>query len=165
MSMDFPELRTPAEAAAILEKFQFTKAKAEKPGDAASGRKLAENSCFICHQVNGAGMAIGPDLSGAGAMGINALLRNILQPNEQLESGYYRHDITLKDGTGASGFLSSEDKKRIVLRQIGTDDRVIPRDQIDSHKVSKRSLMPEGLISGFTDQQVADLFAYLMSLK
>jgi putative membrane-bound dehydrogenase-like protein len=165
MSMDFPELRTPAESAAIMEKFHLTKAKAEKPGEAARGRKLAETSCLICHQVNGAGMAIGPDLSGAGAMGIDGLLRNILQPNEQLESGYYRHDITLKDGTLASGFLSSENQARIVLRQIGTDDRVIPREQIDSHKVSKRSLMPEGLISGFTDQQVADLFAYLLSLK
>ena len=165
MTTDFPELRTPAEAAAILEKFHLTKAKAEKPGDPANGRKLAETTCFICHQVNGVGMAIGPNLSGAGAMGIDSLLRNILQPNEQLESGYYRHDITLKDGTLASGFLSSENEKQIILRQIGTDDRVIPREQIDTHNVSKRSLMPEGLIGGFTDQQVADLFAYLMSLK
>jgi len=165
LTTDFPEQRTPAEASAIAEKFRVTMAKAEKPGVAANGKKLAETSCLICHQVNGAGMAIGPDLSGAGAMGMEGLLRNILQPNDQLESGYYRHDITLKDGTLASGFLSSEDKNRVVLRQIGTDDRVIPRNQIDSHKISKRSLMPEGLIGGFTDQQVADLFAYLMSLK
>ncbi len=165
MTMDFPELRTPAQAAAIAEKFRLTKAKAEKPGDPASGRILAETSCFICHQVNGAGMAIGPDLSGAGAMGIEALLRNILQPNEQLESGYYRHDITLKDGTLASGFLASEDKKQIVLRQIGTDPKVIARKDIASHTVSKRSLMPEGLIEGFSEKQVADLFSYLNTLK
>jgi putative heme-binding domain-containing protein len=115
--------------------------------------------------VNGAGIAIGPNLSGAGAMGVEGLLRNILQPNDKLESGYYRHDITLKNGTLASGFLSSEDQNRVVLRQIGADDRAIPRDQIESHKISKRSLMPEGLIDGYTDRQVADLFAYLMSLK
>lgn len=165
MTSDFPALRTPAEAAAIADKFQVTMVKAEKHGDAASGKKLMETSCLICHQVNGAGMAIGPDLSGAGAMGIEGLLRNILQPNDQLESGYYRHDITLKDGTLASGFLSSEDKNRIVLRQIGTDDRAILRSQIEAHKISKRSLMPEGLINGYSDQQVADLFAYLMLLK
>lgn len=165
MTSDFPELCTPSQAAAISENFNVTRAKATKSGDAASGKKLMETSCLICHQVNGAGMAIGPDLSGAGAMGVDGLLRNILQPNLQLESGYYRHDITLKDGTLASGFLSSEDKNKVVLRQIGTDDRVIPRNQIDAHKISKRSLMPEGLIDGFTDKQVADLFAYLMSLK
>ena len=80
---------------------------------------------MICHQVNGAGQAIGPDLSGAGAMGIDALLHNILMPNEQLESGYYRHDVTLKDGTFAGGFLASENKNQLVLRQIGADDRGI----------------------------------------
>ncbi len=165
MTTDFPELRTPAEAAAIAQKFSVTKAKAEKPGDIISGKRLMETSCLICHQVNGVGIAIGPNLSGAGAMGVEGLLRNILQPNDKLESGYYRHDITLKDGTLASGFLSSEDQNRVVLRQIGADDRAIPRDQIESHKISKRSLMPEGLIDGYTDRQVADLFAYLMSLK
>lgn len=165
MAADFPELRTPAETEAIAAKFTATKAKAETPGDPANGRKLTESSCLICHQINGTGQKIGPDLSGAGAMGIDGLLRNILTPNEQMESGYYRHDVTLKDGTLASGFLSSENKQTLVLRQIGADERAIARDQIVSHKISKRSLMPEGLIDGFTDQQVADLFAYLMSLK
>ncbi len=65
----------------------------------------------------------------------------------------------------ASGFLSSEDPTHVVLRQIGTSDRVIPREQIGSHKISKRTLMAEGLINSFNDQQVADLFAYLLSLK
>jgi putative heme-binding domain-containing protein len=162
---DFPELVTPAQRDEAQKKFLRFRALAEKPGDIAKGRALGESTCLICHQVNGEGMAIGPDLSGAGAMGIDSLLRNILTPNEQLESGYYRHDVSLRDGTLVSGFLSSQDETHIVLRQIGTDERVIPRAQIASHKVAKRSLMPEGLIDGFTDQQVADLFTYLMSLK
>ena len=98
-------------------------------------------------------------------MGMDALLHNILLPNEQLESGYYRHDVTLKDGSLVSGFLTSENKRQLVLRQIGVGDRVIPKRRIASHKISKRSLMPEGLIDGFTDQQISDLFAYLMTLK
>lgn len=92
-------------------------------------------------------------------------MHNILLPNEQLESGYYRHGVTLKDDTFVSGFLASENKNQLVLRQIGSDGRVIPRGQIASHEVSMRTLMPEGLIDRFTDQQVADLFAYLMTLK
>jgi len=89
----------------------------------------------------------------------------VLTPNAQLESGYYRHDITLKDGGLASGFLASETPKLIVLRQIGADERAIPVEQVKEHTVSKRSLMPEGLIDGFGEKQVADLFAYLMTLK
>jgi hypothetical protein len=34
-----------------------------------------------------------------------------------------------------------------------------------SHQVSKRSLMPEGLIDGYSGQQVSDLFACLLSVK
>ena len=52
-----------------------------------------------------------------------------------------------------------------MLKQIGADERAIPKDQVKEHVVSKRSLMPEGLIDGFSEKQVADLFAYLMTLK
>jgi putative heme-binding domain-containing protein len=138
---------------------------ATKPGDAAAGKALFQASCMICHQVRGEGIAIGPELGGAGAMGVESLLRNILTPNAQLESGYYRHDITLKDGTLASGFLASEKGGTLVLKQIGADARAIPKDQVKEHTVSKRSLMPEGLIDGFTEKQVADLFGYMMTLK
>jgi len=162
---DFPELVTPAEAKALAEKFGKFRAMATKPGDPAAGKALFQASCMICHQVRGEGIAMGPELGGAGAMGVESLLRNILTPNAQLESGYYRHDITLKDGTLASGFLASDQGGTLVLKQIGADERAIPKDQVKEHVVSKRSLMPEGLIDGFTEKQVADLFAYMMTLK
>ena len=108
---------------------------------------------------------MGPDLGGAGAMGAESLLRNILTPNAQLESGYYRHDIALKDGTFLSGFLASADGRTLLLRQIGADERAIPADQVKEHTISKRSLMPEGLLDGSTDVQVSDLFTYLLTLK
>lgn len=98
-------------------------------------------------------------------MGVDGLLRNILYPNDQLESGYYRHDVTLRDGTVVSGFLVSEDPQQIVLRPIGADERVIPRAGLASHLVSRRTLMPEGLIDAYTPAQVADLFTYLLGLK
>ena len=165
LTRDFPELVPVAEAARIAEKFDRFRAMATKPGDPAAGAKIAETTCLICHQVQDKGLAIGPNLSGAGAMGVESLLRNILTPNAQLESGYYRHDIKLNDGSVLSGFLAAESADSLVLRQIGADERVIPRTQVASHETSRRSLMPEGLIDGFTEQQVADLFAYLMALK
>jgi putative heme-binding domain-containing protein len=162
---DFPELMTPEAAKTLAVKFERLRSLAGKPGDAAAGKEVFKNSCMICHQVRGEGIAIGPDLSGAGAMGTESLLRNILTPNAQLESGYYRHDITLKDGSFVSGFLASQSGTTLVLRQIGADERAIPKDQVKDHIVSKRTLMPEGLIDGLSDQQVADFFAYLMTLK
>lgn len=162
---DFPELLTPQEAAELAAKFTRFRELATRPGNAAAGERLFAATCLICHEVRGEGVAIGPDLSGAGAMGVESLLRNILTPNEQLESGYYRHDVTLLDGGFVSGFLASETAEALVLRQIGADERAIPKSQIREHVVSKRSLMPAGLIDGFNEQQVADLFAYLEKLK
>jgi len=162
---DFPDLMTPAVAKAQAAKFDRLRSLTERPGNAAAGRELFKNTCMICHQVRGEGIALGPDLGGAGAMGTESLLRNILTPNAQLESGYYRHDVTLKDGTFVSGFLASDNGGNLVLRQIGADERAIPKDQVKGHTVSKRTLMPEGLLDGFTDQQVSDLFSYLMTLK
>jgi len=162
---DFPELLTPEETLAVNARFEHFRALAAKPGDAAAGREIFAATCLICHQVQGEGMAIGPDLSGAGAMGVESLLRNILTPNAQLESGYYRHDVALNDGGLVSGFLASENAGSLTIRQIGADDRVIPKSDIRDHTISKRSLMPEGLIDGFSEQQVADLMSYLNLLK
>ena len=164
-TMDFPQLMTPGDARALARKFDRYRTSAQGTGDAVAGKALFQATCLICHQVGGQGVAIGPDLSGAGAMGLESLLRNILTPNAQLESGYYRHDLTLADGSFASGFMASETKDTYILRQIGADERAIPRSAVKSHAVSKRSLMPEGLIDGFSDKQIADLFSYINSLK
>lgn len=165
MSPDFPNLLTTQQRDQNMAKFRRFEALAKKAGDKEKGRALMEASCFMCHQVNGKGMAIGPDLSGAGAMGVESLLRNILTPNEQLESGYYRHDVRLANDTVVSGFLAAETADALTIRRIGADELVIPKKEISTHDISKRSLMPEGLIDGFTDQQVSDLFSYLNTLK
>jgi putative membrane-bound dehydrogenase-like protein len=165
MSPDFPDLLTTQQRDANLAKLRRFEGLAKKPGDLEKGHALAEATCLICHQVNGKGLAIGPDLSGAGAMGVESLLRNILTPNEQLESGYYRHDVRLANESVISGFLAGETTDSIKIRRIGADELVIPKKDIATHDISKRSLMPEGLIDGFTDQQVSDLFTYLNSLK
>lgn len=165
MSPDFPVLLTTQQRDQNLEKFRRFEGLAKKAGDAQKGRALMEATCFMCHQVGGKGLAIGPDLSGAGAMGVESLLRNILTPNDQLESGYYRHDVRLANETVVSGFLAAETADSLTIRRIGADELVIPKKDIMVHDISKRSLMPEGLIDGFTDQQVSDLFAYLNTLK
>lgn len=165
LSDDVPELLSPLEAAELAKKFARFRVLARPEGDAAEGRVLFQALCMACHQVKGEGREIGPDLSGAGATGVESLLRNVLTPNAQLESGYYRHDVTLTDGTVISGFLVAEDARSVTIRQIGADDRVIPRKDIRSHTISRHSLMPQGLIESLPESQVTDLFTYLKSLK
>ena len=52
-------------------------------------------------------------------MGTESLLRNILTPNAQLESGYYLHVAELKNGDTAAGLLVSQDEDSVVMRAMG----------------------------------------------
>lgn len=161
---DAPKLINPVAAKAAKEKFQKFLSLANRNGDAAKGKTLFA-TCMACHKVGKEGGIIGPDLSGAGAMSTEALLHNILTPNAQMESGYYRHDLILKDGSKISGSLVEETKAALSIQPVGTTLQVVPRTQIAEHKVTKSSLMPEGLIDHLSPAQVADLFTYLRTLK
>ena len=162
-TIDTPPLLTEEQAKALDSKFARYSALAPK-GDAANGKALSA-LCMACHQIGSAGGQIGPNLSGAGAMGLEAVLRNILTPNAAMEPGYRIYRVELKNGDLIDAFFVSEDKNATIIRQPGLQDRRLDKKDIRSTKFIRRSLMPEGLLDTLQDQQVADLLAYLMTLK
>lgn len=162
-TIDTPPLLTEEAAKALDAKFAKFTALVPK-GDAANGRALSA-LCMACHQIGNAGGQIGPNLSGAGAMGLEAVLRNILTPNAAMEPGYRIYRVEMKNGDLIDAFFVSEDKDVTIIRQPGLPDRRLNKADIRSTKFIRRSLMPEGLLDALQDQQVADLLAYLMTLK
>ncbi|WP_395752197.1 PVC-type heme-binding CxxCH protein [Prosthecobacter sp.] len=162
-TIDTPPLLTEEQAKALDAKFERFTALAPK-GNAANGKALSA-LCMACHQIGNAGGQIGPNLSGAGAMGLEAVLRNILTPNAAMEPGYRIYRVEMKNGDLIDAFFVSEDKNATVIRQPGLPDRRLDKKEIRSTKFIRRSLMPEGLLDALQDQQVADLLAYLMTLK
>ncbi|MCE9609196.1 MAG: HEAT repeat domain-containing protein [Chthoniobacter sp.] len=161
---DFPPILTPAEATALDAKFAKYRALADQPGDAARG-KTVTLVCQACHTIQGQGGNLAPNLSGAGAMGVEALLRNIITPNAAMENGYRLYRVELNSGDLAEGFLASEEKDAIVLRAPGAQDRRIARADIRAGQYLRRSIMPEGLLDTMTAGQVSDMFTYLKTLK
>ena len=133
-------------------------------GDPQAGKALSA-LCMGCHQIGNAGGQIGPNLSGAGAMGLEAVLRNILTPNAAMEPGYRIFRVEMKNGDLVDGFFVSEDAQAYVIRQPGLPDRRVSKAEVRSTRYIRRSLMPEGLLDPLQDQQAADLLAYLMTLK
>ncbi|OYW29434.1 MAG: hypothetical protein B7Z47_04815, partial [Chthoniobacter sp. 12-60-6] len=162
-TIDTPPLLTEEQAKALDTKFARFTALAPK-GNAANGKVLSA-LCMACHQIGSAGGQIGPNLSGAGAMGLEAVLRNILTPNAAMEPGYRIYRVEMKNGDLIDAFFVSEDKNATIIRQPGLQDRRLDKKDIRSTKFIRRSLMPEGLLDALQDQQVADLLAYLMTLK
>ncbi|HXG48451.1 MAG TPA: LamG-like jellyroll fold domain-containing protein, partial [Methylomirabilota bacterium] len=164
-SQDFPPLLTATEAAALAEKFSKFHALAEKSGDASKGKALFATVCQQCHSVGGQGGQVGPVLNGAGTMGVESLLRNLLTPNAAMEPGYRVFRVELKDGDVLDGIRVSEDKDAIVLRRPNMPDMRIAQKDVRKATFTKSSMMPEGLLDPLAPQDVADLFAYLKTLK
>jgi putative membrane-bound dehydrogenase-like protein len=162
-TIDTPPLLTEEAAKALDAKFAKFTALAPK-GDPQAGKALSA-LCMACHQIGNAGGQIGPNLSGAGAMGLEAVLRNILTPNAAMEPGYRIYRVEMKNGDLIDAFYVSEDKDAVVIRQAGLPDRRLGKTDIRSTRFIRRSLMPEGLLDGLADAQVADLLAYLMTLR
>ncbi|MBB5037385.1 DUF7133 domain-containing protein [Prosthecobacter dejongeii] len=162
-TLDTPPLLTEAQAQKLDAQFTRYTALATQ-GKAPQGQPLAA-LCLACHQIGSTGGQIGPNLSGAGAMGLEAVLRNILTPNAAMEPGYRIFRLEMMNGDLLDAFYVSEDAQAYVVRQPGLPDRRVPKKDVRTTRYIRRSLMPEGLLDALTDQQAADLLAYLMTLK
>jgi putative membrane-bound dehydrogenase-like protein len=113
--------------------------------DLAAGRKVAENTCFVCHKFYGAGYNVGPDLTGVGRSSLNALLANIIDPNQVIGRGYENVEIETDLGQFASGRMIEDTPTRVTLLSAGDNRQTFDREDIASIKVTDISVMPEGL--------------------
>ena len=161
---DVPPLVTKAQYEAFTRKQEHFMELGRKGGNVAQGKALAA-MCQTCHTINGQGGQIGPNLSGAGAMGLEGVVRNIMDPNAAMEAAYRVFRLELISGEVMDGFYLSEDAKAYVIRQPGGEEIRVPKANVRAARYLRRSLMPEGLLDALSDQQVGDLLAYLMTLK
>jgi putative heme-binding domain-containing protein len=138
-------------------------------GDAARGRKLFADlkglACLKCHKVAGEGGEIGPELTTIGTQfGRKDLAESVLWPSRRVREGYLQVIIQTKDGDVLSGVVRSETGDEIVLQDAEGGRHAIRRKNVEKQRWSDLSLMPEGLSSGLSLQDFADLVTYLESL-
>ena len=162
---DYPPLLTPAEAKVLAEKFGKYRALAAQGGDVARGKAVFQAVCLGCHSVAGQGGQVGPVLNGAGASGVETLLRNVLTPNAAMEAGYRAFRVETRDGEVLDGIRVSEDREAIVLRRPNVEDLRVPQADVRKAGFTRTSMMPEGLLDPLPAAQVSDLFAYIKTLK
>ncbi len=117
--------------------------------------------CAACHTLFFKGGKIGPNLTSYQRDDLGTMLVSIVDPNAEIREGFENHLVTTKDGRALSGFLADSDSQGIVLRGLDGTDLSIARSDITEMKPVGRSLMPEGLLAGLSDQDLRDLFAYL----
>ena len=122
--------------------------------------------CASCHKVDGAGNDIGPELSSIGKkFDKTGLLDAIIHPSAAILLGYEPWLINTKDGGSFFGFLVSENKQTIMIKDVAGNKNTIAIDNISSRKKQDKSLMPEPAVAGVSEQQLADVTTFLLERK
>ena len=132
------------------------------PIDLNAGHEVAAKTCLVCHKFHGEGADVGPDLTGVGRSTLDALLHNVIIPNEVVGKGYENVEVETKDGRGVSGRLVEDTNTRIKLLSAGPKEEVVAKSDIAALRVSELSLMPEGL-EQMPDADFRNLIWYILN--
>jgi putative heme-binding domain-containing protein len=136
---------------------------AARPGIPKDGRELFAEHCAKCHTLFGKGGIAGPELTTYPRQDVHNLLLNIVDPNAAIREGYLTSLVTTADGRALAGVIVDQDQQIVVLRGADGKDLPLARKDIDEIRPATVSIMPQGLLKDFSDEQVRDLFAYLRS--
>ena len=132
-------------------------------GNSQKGQTVFKTYCITCHRHGQQGADVGPELTQIHQkFDKNALLDNIVHPNAGIAFGYEPWLVTTKKGQTYYGFLVSDGAESLVVKGIKGQKHTIPTDEVFSRRQYKTSLMPDPTALGMSNQQLADLTAFLL---
>jgi cytochrome c oxidase cbb3-type subunit 3 len=136
-------------------------------GNAARGQTLfaGAGNCATCHAVNGKGPRVAPDLGDIGSLRTAELLhRTLLDPAGMMLPANRPVRAVTRDGKIINGRRLNEDTYTVQL--IDEQERLVSLTKADLREftILKTTPMPS-YKDKFNAQELADLEAYLLSLK
>lgn len=140
---------------------------AQGDGDSAAGERVFFSRlgmCSRCHEHEGRGARVGPDLSTIGkSMTRERLLQSIVDPSREVAPQFTSFTILKHDGTLLTGMHVGDeiDGRMRFLDATGREFHVHP-NEIDRREPSQKSIMPEGVVNNLTAQELRDLLAFLL---
>ena len=129
--------------------------------DVKRGRSVFEQHCLACHRLKNEGHAVGPDLAGIAGKPDEAIVLELLNPNDSIEPRYRSYTVVTTAGRIHIGMLASESATSVTLRRAKNMTDTILRTQIESMTASSVSLMPANLYQQISPSDAADLIGYL----
>lgn len=111
-------------------------------------------------------MVLGPDLNGINTrQDLNYVLKSIVDPDAYIVEGFQQTSLKLKDGRELFGMIQEETDESIKIF-LPTGERVVvqPRE-VTKRSDAKNSGMPASFAYTLSPQDLADLTAWIMTLK
>ncbi len=137
----------------------------ELKGDVDRGRMHFRKTCAACHKLENFGESIGADLNAIRDRGTAAVLLNILDPNREVKPQFLSYVVVLDSGRTLTGMIAAETANSLTLRKADNTTESVLRVNIDELKSTGLSFMPEGIEKQLDPTAMADLLAYLNSIK
>lgn len=133
-----------------------------RSGEVARGAQAFERLCAVCHAAGPQGRPVGPDLAGVSNRSKQELLEAIVAPSAAVSPEYTSYLVVTTEGAIHDGLIVVETPGSLTLRRA-TGDETVLRSRIAEIRASSLSLMPEGLGDAMTEQELADLLAFLQA--
>src|SRR5712691_2679108 len=147
-------------------------------GDPAAGERLffGRAACASCHEVNGRGGVVGPDLSAAGQTPVDALRQKILDPNSSAarpaaggRGGTVAPPQVIvaktQDGREVRGVRRNEDTFSVQMVDASGQLHLFDKLTLAALRVENMSLMPGDYATKLTRRELDNLLAYLGRLQ
>ncbi|NBV21961.1 MAG: hypothetical protein EBS05_08580 [Proteobacteria bacterium] len=132
---------------------------------AARGAEVFTKACAVCHQLEGKGALVGPQLDGIGGRGLERLLEDILDPNRNVDKAFRTTVFVLKDGESVSGLFRREEGATLVYALANGQEARVPKADVKERRETETSLMPANFIEALTAAELNDLLAFLLGQK
>ena len=130
--------------------------------DLEQGKMMFIATCAVCHPFHGGGQKVGPDLIGSGRSNLDALLANVIDPNQIIGNGYENMVATTKDGRTVAGRLVEDTPAHVKLLAAGGAEQLVPRDQLAKLENTHQSLMPSGF-GALPDEPFRNMIWYILA--
>jgi putative heme-binding domain-containing protein len=139
------------------------------PGDIRRGQLVFTNpktACVTCHEIGYVGGRLGPSLSGIGKVRTERdLLEAVVYPSASFVRSYEPMVVVNKDGDDFSGVLRKDAADEVVLATGPETEQRIARADIAEMRPGMLSVMPQGLDTQLSKQELADLVTFLKSMQ
>jgi putative heme-binding domain-containing protein len=152
------EERNPEREKVVAEMGQYLR---KNIGDPLAGQRVFKTLCAQCHTIYGEGGKVGPDITANGRASFDQLLSNVFDPSLVIGQPYQVVTVVTRDGRNLTGLIAEDNEQRVVVKLPGEGEEAVPRSDVKYTRVSKLSMMPEGIETLLAKKELADLFAFL----